>query len=104
LSYSGSILFCELIRQTKRGELVGESPGGFVNVRGGMRAPVKVPNIKYEYMKVPYSVSSCFSDFESGNDYVKLDYEIEPSLDEWLDNNDGVLMRLIRKIKLCRND
>ena len=100
LSYSASILFCSWIKQNGIGMLVGEAPGGFVNVRGGMTVPVKLPSFKYQYMNVPYSVSSCFPNLIDGNDYLKMDYEIGVSCNEWLNNNDGdeVLKRVIKWI------
>ena len=95
LSYSASILFCTWIQQNKTGMLVGESPGGFINVRGGMTAQVKLQGFNYQYMNVPYSVSSCFPDLEAGNNYLTMDYEIIPSFDEWFGSEDVVLKRLI---------
>ncbi|MDR1056935.1 MAG: hypothetical protein LBL90_14245 [Prevotellaceae bacterium] len=99
LSYSGSIIFCNLIRATNRGVLVGEAPGGYSIVTGGPRIKIKAPYSNFIRMDVSYSQSKVYENNSSEYHYLDMDYLIETEFDEWINNKDTKLDKLISKIQ-----
>ena len=94
LTYSACILFCNLIKDTKAGLLVGESPGGYSAVTGGPRVRITAPYNRFIRMDVSYSQSK-----SADHSYLKPDCTIETVFDEWLNEEDWKLERLIEKIQ-----
>lgn len=94
LCYSGSIIFCNMIRQSHRGVIAGESPGGYAQVTGGSTVAVQGLTYRYVRMNPTYSLNLVpgIPDYT----YVKVDIPLEITLDQWLNGKDDRLDRLLK--------
>jgi hypothetical protein len=95
-SYSGSILFAQLISRYGKGTIVGTSVGGYSIVSGGNTVELKLPYSKDFYLSCPFVLDK--RDTES-YEYVKTDISLEPSLDKWKEESFSPLDSLISIIK-----
>jgi hypothetical protein len=98
LTYSAGIIFCNLVKETNMGLLVGESPGGYSSVTGGPRVRIIPPYNKFFRMDVSYSQRKPSGD---GSDYTYLEPDclIETTFEEWLNDEDLKLEKLVKKIQ-----
>jgi Periplasmic protease len=92
--YSGSIVFCNMIQQSNRGIIAGESPGGYAQVTGGSTVAVQGPTYRYVRMNPTYSLDLVLGmpDYT----YVKVDLPLEITLDQWLNGKDDRLENLLK--------
>jgi len=89
---SAAILFVNAFKALNVGLLVGSSPGGYNVVTTGESYRKVKSKI---FMSIPFG----YINPSEKQEYIKMDYPIEPRLDEWVNNNDLSLPRLIEAIK-----
>jgi hypothetical protein len=94
-TYSAAIEFCNLIRSTGRGIIAGQSPGGYARITGGPSTGVSSRVASLFRMRVPYTIIASAGKYE----YIDPDWPIAIELEEWLNNRDGSLEKLIRYIQ-----
>lgn len=95
-TFSASIIFCNYFRKSGVGLIAGEAPGGYSQVTGGARIPVKNRLADWIPMRVPHTVINPLD----LDEYSRLqpDVPIENDFDRWLKGEDSTLDELLDMI------
>lgn len=101
LCYSSSIIFCNMVRETGCGLIVGEAPGGFIQVTGGPSLSFNGPSHRFIRMNPTYSLNLVPN--EPNYKYLKMDIPLELTLNQWLNGKDDRLERLLSIIERSNN-
>lgn len=89
---SAAILFVNAFKALNIGTLVGSSPGGYNVVTTG-------ESYRKVKSQILLSIPFGYINPSKKQEYIHIDYPIVPTIDEWLNNNDISLTRLIEAIK-----
>lgn len=92
-TFSASVIFCDHFRKSGRGLIAGEAPGGYSQVTGGARIPIRSHLASFMPMYVPHAVSSPTG--AVSYEYLVPDIPLENDFECWLRGGDNRLEALL---------
>ena len=96
-AFSASLNFCNYFRASGAGLIAGTPSGGYSQVTGGARIPVRHRVTDVIPMKIPHILNNPLN--EEGYRYILPDIPIEPALDDWTKGEDKSLEVLLKTIE-----